>query len=104
NGRARNRKPRVEEATASVQEPERMVAVAASFVALSGDMDVSKLDVAYANVQGENAWVAFYDRVPMAIAMASACDKHKEIFNSEVFGRAFKAQASQHGVPAALEN
>lgn len=101
--RARNRQSR-EEAQASAQEPAPMVAVAASFVALSGDMDVSKLDVAYASVQGENAWVAFYDRVPMAIALASACDKHKEIFNSDVFGRAFKAQASQHGVPAALEN
>ena len=97
--RARNR----QEAVASnVEQEEVMTAVAASYLAVAGDLDATKLDVAYAaNLQGENTWLAFYNGVPVAKAVASTT-KHGEIFNSEVFGRAFKAQANEHGVQAAL--
>lgn len=102
--RARNR----QEARASVQEEEQheMVAVAASFTAIAsvgGELDPAKLEVSYAALSSGNTWFAYYEGTPFAKAEA-ASTKHEQIFNSEVFGRAFKAQASEHGVPAALEN
>lgn len=89
-------------AQAEDAEPE-MVAVAASFTAIAGEMDVAKLEVSYASLSSGNTWFAYYDGIPFAKAEA-ASTKHEQIFNSEVFGRAFKAQASEHGIPTALEN
>lgn len=101
-GRARNRR---EAATAAAAEDEPMVAVAASYVATAGALDLTKLDVAYAaNIGGENIWVAFYQGVPVAKAVASkASDGHKQIFDTEVFGRAFKAQANNDGLDVAMQ-
>lgn len=56
-----------------------------------------------ADLQGDKAWVAFYDRVPVALALASK-SQQGEMFHSDVFGRAFKAQASEHGIQTAMAN
>lgn len=104
--RARNR----QEARASVQQEdqaEQMTAVAASFIgtaAVQGELDHSKVEVTYAALASGNKWFAFYDGVPFAVATAASAEKHEQIFNTDVFGRAFKAQASEQGVPAAVEN
>lgn len=105
--RARNR----QEARASVQqeeqESEQMTAVAASFIAtasVQGELDHSKVEVTYAALASGNKWFAFYNGTPFAVATAATAEKHAQIFNTDVFGRAFKAQASEQGVTAAVEN
>lgn len=104
--RARNR----QEARASaVQEDqaEQMTAVAASFIAtasVQGELDHSKVEVTYAALASGNKWFAFYNGTPFAVATAATAEKHAQIFNTEVFGRAFKAQASEQGVTTAVEN
>lgn len=103
----RARKVQRQAATASVQEEEENehVSVSASFLACAsaqGDLDTSKLDVAHAAaLQGVSTWIAFYDGMPIARATeATANNAH---FNSEVFGRTFKAIAAEQGIPAAME-
>jgi len=105
--RARNR----QEARASVQqeeqESEQMTAVAASFIATASaqsELDVKKVEVTYSALASGNKWFAFYDGVPFAVATAASAEKHSQIFNTDVFGRAFLAQASEQGVNVAVEN
>lgn len=104
--RARN----LQEARASVQEEEQeetTVAVAASFLATASanaELSASKVEVAYNALASGNKWFAFYDGVPFAVATAASAEKHAQIFNTDVFGRAFKAQANEQGVQAAVEN
>ncbi|MNQ50709.1 hypothetical protein D3C85_646650 [compost metagenome] len=107
--RARNR----EEARAAAQQEEEhehddvTVAVAASFIAtasVQAELDASKVEVTYSALASGNKWFAFYDGVPFAVATAASAPQHAQIFNTDVFGRAFKAQASEQGVVAAVEN
>ena len=105
----RARKVQRQEAVAGAHEEEEEeegehVSVSASFLACAsaqGELDVSKLDVAHAAaLQGVSTWVAFYDGMPIAKATeATANNAH---FNSEVFGRTFKAIAAEQGIPAAM--
>ena len=103
----RARKVQRQEATAGAHEEEEgeHVSVSASFLACAsaqGDLDAGKLDVAHAAaLQGVSTWIAFYDGMPIARATeATANNAH---FNSEVFGRTFKAIAAEQGIPAAME-
>jgi hypothetical protein len=101
--RARNH----QEARASVQEEEANVAVAASFLACASantELNAAKVEVTYSALASGNKWFAFYDGVPFAVATAATAEKHAQIFNTDVFGRAFKAQANEQGVTAAVEN
>lgn len=87
----------------AAQEEEQFVSLSASFLSLAGDLNADKLDVRYVgNVAGQNTWLAMYDGIPVARALASNT-KHPDIFESEVFGRAVKAQASSEGVQVALD-
>jgi hypothetical protein len=91
----------------SSSTPQEFDAVDVSMVATAsskGNLEAAKLDAVYVgSVQGDNTWFAMYDGLPIAKACASTT-KHTEIFNGEIFGRAFKAQACEHGVEAALSN
>lgn len=90
-------------AQASAQQEEQFTSLSASFLSLAGDLSADKLDVRYVgNVAGQNTWIAMYDGIPVARALASNT-KHPDIFESEVFGRAVKAQASSEGVQVALD-
>lgn len=76
--------------------------VQASYMSIASAAAPEKFAVAYAgNILGDNVWYATIDRIPVAMALASKT-QHKEIFDSEVFGRAVIAQASEHGIPVAL--
>ncbi|MBO6278118.1 MAG: hypothetical protein J6N20_11945, partial [Pseudomonas sp.] len=104
--RARNR----EEARASAQREEddnqsEMVAVAASYVAIAGaSLAVKDLELTYAALASGNTWLCFHNGVPIFKATAATAGKHEQIFNSDVFGKAFLAQANEQGIPAAVEN
>lgn len=105
--RARNRQEARAAAQQEEQESEQMTAVAASFIAtasVQSALDHSKVEVTYAALASGNKWFAFYDGTPFAVATAATAEKHEQIFNTDVFGRAFKAQASEQGVTAAIEN
>lgn len=88
-------------APAEVQAP---VEVTASFVSIaSTDMKENTVDVNYVgNVQGEPTWMAFHNGIPFAKAIASASE-NPATFADPAIGRAFKAIASEQGVPAALQ-
>jgi hypothetical protein len=80
------------------------VEVTASFVSIaSTDMKENTVDVNYVgNVQGEPTWMAFHNGIPFAKAIASASE-NPATFADPAIGRAFKAIASEQGVPAALQ-
>jgi hypothetical protein len=80
------------------------VEVTASFVSIaSSDMKENTVDVNYVgNVQGEPTWMAFHNGIPFAKAIASASE-NPATFADPAIGRAFKAIASEQGVPAALQ-
>jgi hypothetical protein len=68
----------------------------------SANFDIEKLDVGFmstAKSQGR-AWVSTYAGVPVAMATQESANRD-DIFQSETFGRAFLARASQVGLDAA---
>lgn len=94
-----------EKATAAAAQPaaaEPLVSVAASFVALSsGEMKPENVDVAYAaNIAGDSRWYAYHEGIPFAQALAS--QSKVENFATDIFGRTFKAIATEHGVATAM--
>lgn len=94
-------KPEVATAAAAAVEPEK-VEITASFVAIASN-DMKDVEVAFAGtIAGEPTWLAFNNGIPFAKAIASAAE-NPATFADAHFGRAFKAIASEQGVPAAME-
>ena len=101
-GVRKKEKPAAVASAAEPVQPEPLVSVAASFVAMAAaEMQVENVDVAYAsNVAGDSRWYAFHNGIPFAQALAS--QSKVENFASDVFGRTFAAIAAESGVAVAM--
>jgi hypothetical protein len=88
------------------QEETTMTTIATDLLSLAsakGEMDHSKLEVAYAgNVNGQLTWLAFYEGSPVATASAKDAGDKADIFSSPVYGNLVLASAKENGVTAAL--
>ena len=101
--RGRSLEPRGNHVATAASHSEDTTTLKASYLAIASEASPETFQVAYAgSIQGENTWFATLNGIPVARAIASET-KHPDIFNREVFADVVHAEASDKGIPAALE-